>query len=129
MTIQSIHHINLRVASSEIRGLRDFYCDVLGLTEGWRPPFISRGYWLYANDVPIVHLVESLPDEAPRARPGGAIDHVALRCADLEQAIARLSARQIQFSKSEVPVLGDIQLLFCDPVGSVIELTFQVPKK
>lgn len=125
MTVQSIHHMNLRIAHSELRTVRDFYCEVLGLTEGWRPPFASNGYWLYANDAPIVHLVAMSPDEQPRARPGGAIDHVSLRCVDLDGTLDQLRARDIEFSISEVPLLGDTQVFFKDPVGVGVELTFE----
>src|SRR5687767_295529 len=125
MAVHSIHHVNLRVARSELRQLRDFYCEVLSLTEGWRPPFDSHGYWLYANAAPIVHLVEMRPEEPPRARPGGAIDHVSLKCTNLDQTISHLRSRGVEFAMAEVPLLGDIQLFFKDPAGTGVELTFE----
>lgn len=123
MGILSIAHINLRVSPDQIREVRDFYCKVLGLTEGWRPPFASRGYWLYAADAPIVHLVETSADESAHSR-AGAIDHVALQCSDYEGTIARLQECGVSFKTSRVPEVGDIQLMFKDPVGVGVELSF-----
>ena len=59
MSVLSLHHVNLRVSALELQLLREFYCDALGLSVGWRPPFKSNGLWLYAGDIPIVHLVET----------------------------------------------------------------------
>lgn len=123
MSILSIAHVNLRVPPERIRELKDFYCAVLGLSEGWRPPFASRGHWLYAQGEPIVHLVESSPGESRELR-SGAIDHVALRCTDLEGTVARLQKYGVGFATSRVPEVGDVQLLFKDPVGTGVELTF-----
>lgn len=122
MHVHAVHHVNLRIAPGEIRALRDFYCDVLGLREGWRPPFASKGYWLYAGDAPIVHLVETSPGES-RAR-GGAIDHVSFRCTSLEGAKTQLQRRGIEYSITQVPVTGDTQIFLHDPVGTGVELTF-----
>ena len=41
-----------------------FYRDLLGLTEGPRPPFDFPGAWLYAADTPILHVIGGRsPDE------------------------------------------------------------------
>ncbi len=126
MAVQAVHHVNLRVRPGDIRRLRDFYCDILGLQEGRRPPFKSAGYWLYAGEVAIVHLVEMRPEEMATGDEygKGAIDHVAFRCSDLDDVAARLRERGIQYAVSEVPEAGDIQFLFRDPVGTGIELSF-----
>lgn len=123
MRVLSIAHINLRVPPDRIREVRDFYCKVLGLTEGWRPRFASRGYWLYVADAPIVHLVETSPGESANLRTG-AIDHVALQCIGLKETIARLQECGVSFRTSRVPDVGDIQLMFKDPVGVGVELSF-----
>ena len=124
MTVQSIHHINLRVSKGEIQELRSFYCDVLGLTEGWRPPFASSGYWLYADGMPIVHLVEVEQGAAAATRSGSALDHVSLKCTNLDAMLAQLKHRSVSYRLSQVPSVGDTQVFFRDPVGTGIELTF-----
>ena len=124
MHVDALHHVNLRIAPARIRSVRDFYCDVLGLKEGWRPPFASKGFWLYAGDAPIVHLVETSPGES--RSDGGAIDHVSLKCTNLEETETHLKRCGIQYSVSHVPVTGDTQLFLRDPLGTGVELTFNV---
>ena len=121
MTIEAIHHVNIRAPATDIAKLRQFYCEIVGLRDGWRPPFKSRGHWLYAGPHPVVHLVES-SGMADMASAGG-VDHVAFRCSDLAPMIERLQSRGIGFELSQVPSLGDQQLLFRDPLGIGVELT------
>jgi len=47
-TVTALNHINLRAPDALLATLRDFYCEVVGLREGPRPAFGSRGWWLYA---------------------------------------------------------------------------------
>src|SRR5262245_15397 len=70
------------LAASSWMSLRDFYCSVIGLTEGPRPNFASFGYWLYARDKPILHLTEAGPDEMRKGGITTTFDHVAFRCED-----------------------------------------------
>jgi len=58
MAVHSVHHFNLRAPATELLALRDFYRDVLGFAEGPRPPFRSKGYWLYVDGAPLLHLTE-----------------------------------------------------------------------
>lgn len=125
MTIEAIHHVNIRASATDIAKLRQFYCEIVGLREDWRPPFSSRGHWLYAGPHPVVHLVEG-DDSEGTARVGG-VDHVAFRCSDLAPMIERLRARGIEFSQTQVPSLGDQQLLIRDPLGIGVELTAAGP--
>ncbi len=48
--ILSINHIQLVAEKDLVIQLRDFYCDVVGLTEGFRPAFERFGFWLYIGD-------------------------------------------------------------------------------
>ena len=52
-------HYNLRAPRALLDELREFYCDVVGLELGARPPFRSFGYWLYAGGHPVLHLSEA----------------------------------------------------------------------
>ncbi len=116
--------MNIRAPATDIASLRQFYCEIVGLREGWRPPFESRGHWLYAGPHPVVHLVEG-DDDVGRA--SGGVDHVAFRCSDLAPMIERLRTRGIDFQLSRVPSLGDQQLLIRDPLGIGVELTMTEP--
>jgi catechol 2,3-dioxygenase-like lactoylglutathione lyase family enzyme len=122
VAVRSVHHVNIRADAQQIAQLRRFYSEVLGLTEGWRPPFASRGAWLYAGALPVLHLVEVEADQSQAAR-GGVIDHVAFECSDLQPFIDRLRARGVAYAVSQLPVLHDAQVLFRDPLGTGVELT------
>ena len=113
--------MNVRAPVTEIAKLKDFYCEIVGLRDGWRPPFESRGYWLYAGPHPVVHLVEG--GDGTGSASGGGVDHIAFRCSDLAPMIERLRSRGIEFQLSQVPSLGDQQLLFRDPLGIGVELS------
>ena len=121
MTIEAIHHVNIRASATDIARLKRFYCEIVGLREGWRPPFKSCGHWLYAGTQPIVHLVEDEGDVDTNASKG-CVDHVAFRCSDLAPMIERLRSSGIEFQLTQVPSLGDQQLLFRDPLGIGVEL-------
>jgi catechol 2,3-dioxygenase-like lactoylglutathione lyase family enzyme len=121
VTIEAIHHVNIRASAADIAKLRQFYCEIVGLRDGWRPPFESRGHWLYAGESPVVHLVEGADETANAAR--GGVDHVAFRCTDLAPMIERLRSSGIEFKLTQVPSLSDRQLLFRDPLGIGVELT------
>jgi catechol 2,3-dioxygenase-like lactoylglutathione lyase family enzyme len=121
VTIEAIHHVNIRAPAGDVAKLKQFYCEIVGLRDGWRPPFKSRGHWLYAGAEPIVHLVESEAASDPNAS-GGRIDHVAFQCSDLAPMIERLRGSGIDFQLTQIPSLGDQQLIFRDPLGIGVEL-------
>jgi len=127
MTISTFAHLNLQLDRSQIDAVRDFYVEVLGLTEGYRPPFDSAGYWLYAGDAPIVHLVRSESGEPKRNGDTGVIDHLAFHCADLRAVRARLEAAGVPARTADVPETGQRQLFLHDPAGTRIELLFDEP--
>ena len=54
MGINVLHHVTVK--TDDLEATRDFYRDVLGLEEGFRPDLEFPGYWLYCGDVPVVHL-------------------------------------------------------------------------
>ena len=124
MPVQNIHHLNIRAQRELVARLKDFYVGVLGLSEGWRPPFQSTGHWLYVGDRPVVHLVE---DERVGPGPGGRgpiVDHVAFACTGLREVEQALGRRQIPFRRTEVPGTPIVQLIFADPAGNGVELQF-----
>ncbi len=55
--ILSINHIQLVAEKDLVIQLKDFYCDVVGLTEGFRPAFERFGFWLYIGDKDVLHLI------------------------------------------------------------------------
>jgi glyoxylase I family protein len=74
-----LDHVTIR--THELTLTRDFLISVLPLKEGPRPASIIAaidGHWLYFNDWPLVHLIQSkfAPDLAGNEQ-AEAIDHFA----------------------------------------------------
>jgi catechol-2,3-dioxygenase len=124
MSIIGLNHYNLRAGRQTLDALRDFYVGVVGLQAGYRPPFNSFGYWLYAGDHAVLHLSEAGPDEQHRLNVSGTFDHVAFSCTDLAEFEARLRSLAIDYTSDRVPHTGQQQLFFHDPAGNGVELNF-----
>lgn len=122
MPLGVIQHLNIRCVDAD--ATRDFYVQTLGLTVGDRPPFASQGYWLYAGDRPVVHLVQKPAGEAVPPATTGHLDHIGFEAHDLEATAATLEARGVPYRKAVVPRDGSTQLFVRDPNGVTIELNF-----
>lgn len=127
MPVHRLDHINLRASCAAFAALRDFYCRILGLRVGARPPLQSDGLWLYAGDTPIVHLVEVADggeSAAAATVPDMAFDHVAFECSGLEDMLGRLEERGVQNAVRLQPVTGQTLIRLEDPSGLRLELVF-----
>jgi catechol 2,3-dioxygenase-like lactoylglutathione lyase family enzyme len=108
------------INTDRLEETRTFFEEVLGLRAGPRPAFKFPGYWLYAGDRDVVHLVET---EAARTPSKAAtINHFALRVADIEAAAADLQRRGVPFEREDTPGGELCQLYLTDPNGVRIEL-------
>jgi catechol 2,3-dioxygenase-like lactoylglutathione lyase family enzyme len=123
------------VLSDDIDGTRDFYCDVLGMREGFRPKLGFPGYWLYVGDVPSIHIAEwesyavwtkevGIPISS-RAESTGAVDHIAFNASGFDEVRARLQARGLEIHSNLLDEIGLRQLFIYDPNGVPIELNFR----
>ena len=123
------------VLSDDIDRTRDFYRDVLGLREGFRPELGFPGYWLYAGDVPCIHIAEwqsyavwtkevGIPISA-RAASTGALDHIAFNASGFDEVRARLVRHGLEVSENLLDEIGLRQLFIHDPNGVPIELNFR----
>ncbi|HWW61067.1 MAG TPA: VOC family protein [Thermoanaerobaculia bacterium] len=121
MRVLAIDHINIAGPSDLIARCRTFYTEILGLIDGHRPPFRSRGFWLYAGDQPVVHLTENDRNGAQ----SGPFNHFAFACEGIDDAIARLEAHAIPFERDDVPATRQTQLFLKDPAGISLELNFR----
>lgn len=98
MTVTAIEHV--LVLSDDVERTRDFYCDVLGLETGDRPPLEFPGYWLYAGATAVVHVADrrsyaahaaGLGMSVPEQDPGvGPLDHVAFSADDYDAVMERV---------------------------------------
>ena len=121
MSILRLDHINIAGPPALIAKCRSFYVDVLGLVEGDRPPFRSRGFWLYAGTSPLVHLTETDAEEHPHSGP---FSHFAFTCVGFEETLERLRSHEVLFSIDEVPASHQTQIFLRDPAGVGLELNF-----
>lgn len=138
MSIGSLEHV--LVLADDIDATRDFYCSVVGLSVGDRPPLAFPGYWLYAasgsgpdSGAACVHIAErrayaahasSLglhvpvgPDQGP-----GAVDHIAFRASDYDALVERLERHGVRAVKNAVPG-GPRQVFIEDPNGVRVEIS------
>lgn len=133
MRITHIDHYNIRLRPSDLATVRDFYVNVLGLTEGARPRFPFPGFWLYGGaEAAILHLAATLPESAAplsHEKPTGQFDHIALKATDVESAKARLEAHGVAFDARPVTGWRLMQLFFTDPAGLKVELTFDMERE
>ena len=120
------------VLTDDIERTRAFYCEVLGMTVGPRPPLAFAGYWLYVGEVPCVHIGDwqsytthshelGIPVTIPA--PGtGPVDHIAFNGSNYEEIRACLERHGVGFSLNVVPQNGLRQLFLQDPNGVKIEI-------
>jgi len=123
------------VLSDDIDRTRDFYRDVLGMREGFRPKLGFAGYWLYVGDVPSIHIAEWKSYEvwtkevgipiSSRAASTGAVDHIAFNASGFDEMRARLQARGIEINENLLDEIGLRQIFIYDPNGVPIELNFR----
>lgn len=125
MPVTGLDHYNLRAAPELLEVLRDFYCNVVGLQAGPRPPFNSKGYWLYGGGHPILHLSTATPDDPRPPGVASTFDHAAFRCEGFDEAVTRLAAQDIPHEVMTVPGTRVRQVFLSDPAGNGIELNFE----
>ena len=120
MAVAAIDHYTILTA--DLEATRRFYCGLLGLSEGPRPPFDFPGAWLYAGGQPVVHIIAGREFSANGT---GAVDHVAFKAeGDPDALFKKLEGEGYRVSSRIVP-RSKIRQLFCrDPSGVQVELNF-----
>ena len=113
-----MNHFN--VLTDDVEATRRFYVDVVGLTEGERPPLGFDGAWLYSEGRAILHVSQA---PLPRER-GGVIDHMAFSARDLAGTVARLEAHGVKYALRQQPGTCIWQVFCHDPMGAKVELDF-----
>lgn len=122
MSIRLVDHIN--VATQKLEETRRFYVDVLGLTEGWRPPFSFEGYWFYAGERAVVHVQQAPAPVAPSQ--GSALNHGAFQVDDMDALLRRLDKHGVSYRAGVVVGTTIRQAFFEDPNG--VRLEFNAPR-
>ena len=121
--ILSINHIQLVAEKDLVIQLRDFYCDVVGLTEGFRPVFERFGFWLYIEDKDVLHLI--IPKEGDgRSLQKSSFDHIAFKTTNYQGVLQKLKTLNIPFEEKPIPGMTAHQIFLRDPAGNRVELNF-----
>jgi catechol 2,3-dioxygenase-like lactoylglutathione lyase family enzyme len=133
MSVGSIEHV--LVLADDIERTRAFYCEVVGLAVGDRPPLEFPGYWLYAGATACVHIAERRPYAAHAARLGlavperdpgaGPVDHIAFAAGDYEAVVERLERCGVASVTNTVPD-GPRKVFIEDPNGVRIEINVRI---
>jgi catechol 2,3-dioxygenase-like lactoylglutathione lyase family enzyme len=116
----NLHHINIKAPAALMEEEKRFFCELLGLREGDRPDFSSKGHWLYSGDQAIVHL--SLSEQYFTNEGQGYFDHVAFQTSELADLLQRLDSAGIKYSSNHVSQLGMTQVFLKSPSASGIEV-------
>jgi catechol 2,3-dioxygenase-like lactoylglutathione lyase family enzyme len=144
MDIKRVDHYSIR--THDLDASRRFYTEVIGLTEGPRPPFDFPGHWLYGGEPPadlgnsarnygLVHLMGFDKDNpgsldayvGARGEIGsgtGALDHVAFAATGHAAMLERCRRHRVEYFERDVPALGLRQVFVKDPDGVTLELNF-----
>ena len=132
MKVVGIDHRGIR--TSQLEASRHFYEDLLGLQQGHRPAALATsGYWLYAGDNPIIHLVDDTDNTANSSVPSesltdaGGRTHIALTVAGAREAVERLNEAGVPYWDRlfRNPIM--YQVFVEDPNGLLIELIDRNP--
>ena len=141
MKIKKLDHIS--ISTDILEETRVFYCDLLGLKAGFRPQLKSTGYWLYADNEAIIHLVERGTNTDPGNAKGGGTDgisksrdnmspedmteigmddHVALTVEDSAGLVRDMRENNVAYWDRLLPDKGLYQVFIRDPNGLILEL-------
>ncbi len=108
------------LAARPFQEMREFYGQILGMTELPRPELPVPGAWYECQGVQ-VHLIGH---SDAMANVPGVGPHIALQVEDLEQAKQELTTRGIEFKEIAPPpsMRANPVLFVRDPDGNVVEL-------
>ena len=123
--INAIDHYNLRSDEKMIETLKNFYINIVGLKLGYRPPFKSKGYWLYAKEKDVLHLSSSKDNIKNLINIDSTLDHVSFSANDKSFLMETLEKNNIVFKERYIPEINIDQFFFKAPVGNGIYLIFK----
>lgn len=136
MKISTLDHFS--IGTTCLEETRAFYVDLLGMSVGFRPQLKSTGYWLYAGDNAVIHLVETEASEDDRRKwdkaadndvfETGMDDHVAFSVEDSSGAVQFMKDNGIAYWDRLLADRGLYQIFVRDPNGIVVELNDYSPE-
>jgi catechol 2,3-dioxygenase-like lactoylglutathione lyase family enzyme len=124
MSVGMLDHYN--VSTRKLGDTIRFYEEVLGLTNGPRPPFNFPGAWLYSAGHPVLHLNDISSTDRQQPADSGVIDHVAFGSRGFEAIKQHLTGKGVYFRVNHVPNSRRWQIFLTEPNNVMIELNFDV---
>ncbi|MGB7088332.1 MAG: hypothetical protein WBD47_22445 [Phormidesmis sp.] len=124
MQISGLNHFNITASPRLIEQVKRFYTGVIGLTVGPRAHLDHEGYWLYAGEVPLLHLSTRQEMETTAMHCKGHFNHISLSCVGLASAIAKMVTTGTPYRIIQLDDIHQTQIFLTDPAGISVELTF-----
>ena len=136
MYLKTFEHV--LILADNLKKTKEFYVDLLGLKDGYRPDFPFPGHWLYLNEddkAACIHLAMRKQGDSQDYYIGkknnvksgsGAIDHVAFNCEDIDGMKEMFDKKSIEYTHRKVPGFPLEQLFVDDPDGVKVELNFPI---
>ena len=134
MSLKTFEHV--LILADDLKKTKEFYVDLLGLKDGYRPDFPFPGHWLYISEddkAACIHLAMRMQGDGQDYYIGkkdnvksgsGAIDHVAFNCEDIDGMKEMFDKKSIEYTHRKVPGFPLEQLFVDDPDGVKVELNF-----
>lgn len=123
MSVGLLDHYN--VSTRKLNETVRFYEDVLGFTNGPRPPFDFPGAWLYSAGHPVLHLNDISQTDKQQHPNSGIIDHIAFGSTGFAAMKQHLGGKGVPYHVMQVPDSTRWQIFLRDPNNVVIELNFE----
>ena len=126
ISVNALDHVTLICA--DLEATRQFYVELLGMTEVPRPAFDFPGLWFQVGNVQI-HATQSSPEAGQPGWGDRSVKrisrghHIAFGVDDVVQALAVLQAKNVPIaSPLQKRPDGLQQVYLYDPDGHVVEL-------
>ena len=114
------------VLTGDVARTVDFYRDLMGLAEGYRPDLGFPGAWLYPGGQAVLHIVGGRTNSDLKP---GVIDHMAFTATGLSATLEQLTARGVQYACRQQTGTGVWQVFFHDPNNARVELDFAADER
>ena len=123
------NHFALR--AEDPKRMKTFF-NALGFEEGERPHFPFEGYWLYSDDMPIIHIFgsgvrfrdeDTVPDQ-PHRKP--IVDHIAFTSEDYASTIQVIKEHGLDYAKNIVPGTNIAQIFVSGPENLIVEIQAKI---
>jgi len=122
MQVKKLDHVNIR--TTQLDTMINWYTNVLGLENGYRPSFTFEGAWLYASGSVIIHLVQIDEKNTIGSESSLKLEHFALQAAGAIEFEATLNKASEKFKRIELAEINAVLYNVWDPDGNHIHIDF-----